>query len=187
MRRHLRKDLKEARERAPRLTGFVFVSGHPEVQPIDEELTTWRQRFIDEAKIDPDRLQLVFGGGLVEELARPEFARTRIELLGLSESPTHFKLVRARLGPDEGRLNSAFIPSADDYAAGRVHRPQAADQVLAHLERDGRALVRGIGASGKTVLAWLLALDAAKQRRPAYYLDLAPYSDSGEDHRQRPD
>jgi len=179
--RHMEKDLREARRRAPRLAGFVLVSGHPEVQPTDQELMTWRGRFIDEAGIDPDRLQLVFGGGLVEELARPEFARTRIELLRLSESPTHFKLVRARRGPDEGRLNSAFVPSAEDYAAGRVHRPQAADQVLAHLERDGRALVRGVGASGKTVLAWLLALDAAEQRRPAYYLDLSRYADSGED------
>ncbi len=177
---HLKEDLDKARRRAPRLTGFVFVSGHPEVHLTKHELRIWRRRFIDEAGIDPDRLQPVFGGGLVGELARPEFARTRIELLRLSESSTHFKLVRAGLGPDEGRLNSAFIPSAEDYAAGRVHRPQAAGQVLAHLERDGRALVRGIGASGKTVLAWLLALDAAEHRWPAYYLDLAKYADTGQ-------
>jgi len=135
----------------------------------------WRQRFIDEAGIDQDRLELVFSKELVEVLARPEFARTRIEVLGLSE-PKHFKLVRTKNRPDEERLGIHFIPSVEDYNAGRVHRPQIADQVLANLDRDGCVLVLGVGASGKSVLAWLLGLEAAKERRPAYLVDFADYA-----------
>jgi len=83
------------------------------------------RRFITEVRIPDDRLELVLGPGLVAHVARPEFARTRAEVLGISDSPTCFKLVRARNGPDEGRLID-FIPSADDYEKKRVHRPAAA-------------------------------------------------------------
>jgi hypothetical protein len=173
VRNHIEKDLKHARDRSPRLSGLIIVSGNPAAQPNATELEALRKRFVDEAHIDPDRLEFVFGGGLVEELARPEFARTRIEVLRLADAPLHFALIRARRSPDEGRLDSAFIPTEEDYEARRVYRPAATEEVLAHLERSGRALVRGVGASGKTVLAWLLGLEAAEQRRPAYYLDFA--------------
>ena len=177
---HLEEDLEKAQRRNPKLAGLVLVSGHPAVQPTHEESVAWRQRFIDQAGIAPDRINLVFGGGLVEELARPEFARTRIEVPGLPVTPRHFKLVLPKRGPDESRL-SDFIPSEEDYALGRVHRPAAADQVLAQLDRTRCALVRGVGACGKSVLAWLLALEAAEQRRPTYLLDLADYVDASPD------
>jgi len=177
VRRHIiEEDLKNARDRIPLLRGLIIVAGHPATQPNANELEVLRKRFVDEAHIDPDRLEFVFGNGLIEELARPEFARTRIELLQLADAPLHFALIRARRNPDEGRLNSAFIPSEEDYESRRVYRPLAADEVLAQLEQSGRALVRGVGASGKTVLAWLLGLEAAEQRRPAYYLDFARYA-----------
>lgn len=179
--KHLEEYLTRAREREPRLGGFIHLSGHPAVQLTQAEVTAWRQSFIDHAGIDPDRLELVFGGGLVEVLARPEFARTRIEILGLSDAPRHFKLVRAKRGPDESRLNSAFVPTDEDYAAGRVHRTEAADRVLERLRRDGCALVRGVGASGKSVLAWLLALEFTERRCPAYSLDVADYAEGSPD------
>ena len=178
VRRHLEDYLAKAREREPKLSGFIHVSGNPAVQLSDEDVTRWLNRFVDEAGIAPDRLDLVFGGGLVEVLARPEFARTRIEILNMSDSPAHFKLVRARQGPDEGRLHSAFVPSHDDYTAGHVYRPEAADQVIGRLARNGCALVRGVGASGKSVLAWLLSLESADRRFPAYTLDLADYAEA---------
>src|SRR5215210_5894172 len=139
---HLAEYLTKARECQPKLRGFIHVSGHPAVQLDQKEVLNWRQRFINEAGIDPDRLELVFGGGLVEALACPEFARTRTELLGLPDSPRYFKLVRAQRGPDESRLNNAFVPTDEDYAAGHVFRPEAADKVLSRLDRDGCALVR---------------------------------------------
>lgn len=178
--KHLREDLDKAIAHDPPLSGLIIVSGCPTVHLKDYEIADWRRRFITDACIPADRLELVFGPGLVADLAHPEFARTRVEVLGIDDAPTYFKPVRARMGPDEGRL-SDFIPSAEDYEKRRVYRPAAADEILAHLHQEGRALIRGIGASGKTVLAWLLGLEAAEQRRPAYYLDLARYPDSGDD------
>ncbi len=178
--RHLKKDLKNALTRSPKLSGLVLVSGHPDVQLSHDELVNWHKRFIDEAGISQDRIHLVFGGGLVEELARPEFARTRSEVLDLPVDPTHFKLVNPKRGPDEIRLRE-FIPSDEDYASGRVHWPAAAKQVIDRLEHTGCALVRGVGACGKSVLAWLIALEAAKQRLPAYLIDLADYVDANPD------
>src|SRR5258707_975753 len=120
--KHLEYYLTKARERKPKLAGFLHISGHPTVQMNHDDVTKWRKRFIDEAGIDPDRLELVFGGGLIEALAGPEFARTRIELLGLSGGPKHFKLARAKRGPDESRLNNAFVPSDQEFAFRKVHR-----------------------------------------------------------------
>jgi len=100
VRRHIEEDLKSACNRTPPLSGLILVSSHPSAQPNSEQLEELRKRFIDEAHIDPDRLELVFGNGLVEELARPEFARTRIEVLRLADAPLHFALIRARRSPD---------------------------------------------------------------------------------------
>ncbi len=169
--RHLEDDITKARDRTPKLSGFVFVSGQPAIQPDADELNKWRQRFADEAGLELECVDLVFGGQLVQELARPEFARTRAEILGLTDLPAWFELVRLSVPP--GSPQAEFIPTPDDYARGRVHRPLDADRVLGHLDKEGRALVRGVGASGKTVLAWLLALDTARAGLPAYYLDLA--------------
>ena len=172
VRKYLDEAIPKAKER--RLSGLVIVCGHPKVQFDPGEVRTWRRKFSDQAGIDPQSIHIVCGNALVQELSLPEFARTRLEILGVPLFPNHFKLVRAQCGPDQARLGD-FIPSDDDYAQGRVHRPAIADQVLAKLDQDRCALVRGVGACGKSVLAWLLALEAAAQRRPAYILDLAHY------------
>ncbi len=126
--KHLWEDLDKAIAHDPPLAGLIIGSGCPTVHLSADEIADWRGRFITDACIPADRLELVLGPGLVADLARPGFARTRAEVLRISDAPTHFKLVRARSGPDEGRLNSAFIPSAEDYEKGRVHRPAAADE-----------------------------------------------------------
>ncbi|MBI3387172.1 MAG: hypothetical protein HY027_05465 [Deltaproteobacteria bacterium] len=169
--KHLGEDVAKARDRTPKLSGFVFVSGQPAIQPDADELRTWRQRFADEAGLVLERVDLVFGGQLVQELARPEFARTRVEILGLPDLPGWFELVRPAVPPDSPQAE--FIPSPDEYESGWVQRPQDADRILDLLEKEGRALLRGVGASGKTVLAWLLALETTRAGWPAYYLDLA--------------
>ena len=139
---HLWEDLDKAGRLDPPLAGLIIVSGHPNVQYSPDEDAAWRQRFIDDVGIAPDRINFVFGSGLVGELACPEFARTRFEVLGLPVAPRHFKLFLAKRGPDERRL-SDFIPSDEDYALDRVHRPAAAEEVIARLERGRCALVRG--------------------------------------------
>lgn len=171
--KHLNKYLSKAKDSRPPLTGFIHVSGNPAAQFTVSEIAAWKERFINEARIDPARLDLVFGGGLVEILTRPEFARTRIEILGLSEAPQHFRLYRSRQSPDEARLGTTFRLTHDEYSACRVHRPALAEDVSARLERYRCAFVRGIGASGKTVLAWLIAMDHAAKRLPSYTLDIA--------------
>ena len=171
IRDHLKKDLSNACKRVPKLTGFVFVSGQPMIQLNTDELNMWRQLFSDKAGIELKHIDLVFGGRLVQELALPEFARTRVEVLGVTELPAWFELVRPNIPPNNPQAK--FIPTSDDYEKGRVHRPQVADQVLSHLEERGSALVRGVGACGKTVLAWLIALENVQKGWPTYYLDLA--------------
>jgi len=168
---HLKKDLSNACKRVPKLTGFVFVSGQPMIQPNTDELNMWRQLFSDKAGIELKHIDLVFGGRLVQELALPEFARTRVEVLGVTELPAWFELVQPNIPPNNPQAK--FIPTSDDYEKGRVHRPHVADQVLSHLEERGSALVRGVGACGKTVLAWLIALENVRKGWPSYYLDLA--------------
>ena len=155
---HLEKDIAKARDRTPKLSGFVFVSGQP-IQPDDDELNRWRQRFADEAGLELECIDLVFGGRLAQELTRPEFARTRVDILDLTYLPAWFELVRPNVPPDSPQAD--FIPTPDDYASGRVPvhwMPTASSAIWtrrAGLWCGGRCL-------GKTVLAWLLALDTAR-------------------------
>ena len=170
--KHLADDLKKASRRNPQLAGFVFVSGNPKIQLDAASVNGWKERFVTEAGLQPNSVDLVFGGRLAQELVRPEFLHTRIEILGLREHPFRFELVRTGSAPDY--TEAKFIPSAKDYEEERVHRPKVADTVLQHLDREGIALVRGVGASGKTVLAWQLAQEtSAKHGSSAYYADLA--------------
>lgn len=60
--RHLAEDLRKARDRVPRLGGFLFVSGQPTIQPSASELSRLRTKFTVEAGLSPDRVDLVFGG-----------------------------------------------------------------------------------------------------------------------------
>ena len=69
--KHLEEDLGKTQDKDPKLTGFVFVSNQPSIQPDDDELNKWRQRFMSEAGLKPDSVDLVFGGRLVQELAGP--------------------------------------------------------------------------------------------------------------------
>lgn len=171
--RHLREDLEKARAARPGLASFVFVSGHPEAQFSREELQQWHQRFAEQAGLEGDQFRLIYAQTLAHDLAEPKYARLRWVLLGIPSQPKLFKPVDPKVPWDAS--DSPFIPSAQEYKEGKVHRPELADRVADALTEHGLALVRGIGASGKTVLARLLALDAVRQDLPAYYLDLARY------------
>jgi hypothetical protein len=78
-----------------------------------------------------------------------------------------------------------FVPSIEEYAAGAVHRPDITPAILARLESPGWALVRGLGAAGKTVLAVQLALDWQASGGSAYYLDLTRLGDGAGDQAYR--
>ena len=85
-------------------------------------------------------------------------------------------MVRLALPPDNPQAE--FIPSSEEYENGWVHRSEYAERAVSHLESEGRVLVRGVGASGKTVLAWLLAVEASRLGRPAYCVDFTRLGES---------
>ena len=167
--KHLDQDVDKARKWKPTLAGLVFLSGQPDIQPSEDRLRRWRQKLV-KAGLESEHIDLVFGGRLVQELAGPEFARTRLEVLGISDLPDWFELVRPKVPPNP--LQAVFVPSPSEYERW-VHWPQVAEDIHARLEVEGRALVYGVGASGKTVLAWSFATEWYDKRRPSYYLDLA--------------
>ncbi|WP_444461480.1 hypothetical protein [Rhodobacter capsulatus] len=173
---HLLEYISKAAKLDPgKLASFIHVSVSPKVAFSPDEIADWTNKFVA-AGFAPDTVKLLFGQTLVHDLCGPEFVRARIEILGIQDRPTHFRLYRSKIGPDEGRLGD-FIPSWEDFDQGRVHRPAEAECVQARLDADGVALLRGIGASGKTVLAWLLAQDVMKKGLPAYSCDFADYPD----------
>lgn len=175
--KHLEEYLDKAKAlELGQLGGFIHVSVSPKASFPPEEIKSWTDKFVA-AGFARDKVELVFGQSLVLALTGPEFARTRIEVLGIPDLPTHFRLYRSKIGPDEERLGVSFIPNWEDFEKGRVHRPEAAAVVAERLDRDRIALVRGIGASGKTVLAWLLAQDVVKRGLPAFSFDFAEHAD----------
>ncbi|MCM2477849.1 hypothetical protein HGO38_30860 [Rhizobium sp. CG5] len=170
---HLNEYLEKATAlRADQLAGFLHVSISPKVSFRPHEIREWTEKFVA-AGFRRDRVELVFGQGLVEILTRPEFARTRMEILGVDDLPNHFRLYRSKVGPDENRLGTHFIPSWEDYEEGRIHQTELAKRVTEKLSSDRAALVRGIGASGKTVLAWQIAQEVLNLGFPAFFFDFA--------------
>ena len=170
---HLNGYLEKSKELgADRLRGFVHVSVSPRAAFTPQEIEVWTNRFI-EAGFKAEKIQLIFGQGLVEILTRPEFARTRMEVLGINDLPSQFSLYRTKIGPDQRRLGTSLVPSWEDYEGGRIHRPKLADTVATELSDKRIALVRGVGASGKSVMAWLLAQDTLETGLPAFLCDFA--------------
>lgn len=176
---HLQKDLEKAIAQEPPLAGLIVVSGSPEVTFTPDEIAHWQERFVSDAGIPAESFELVLGPELISRLARPEFARTRREILRVFDAPSRFEPIHAQLSPGERHLSRNIVPTAADYAAGRIHRPAAADDVVTKLAQAGIALIRGSAASGKTVLGWLLGLEADRNNRSAYYFNLD--SDGGFD------
>ena len=174
VKKHILMDIEKARQKRPSMAGFVFISGHPDVQFKAKELVAFKQGFA-KAGVPRKRCELIFGMSLARELAKPEFALLRHGILKLPITPKKFFLFVPKLEWESRQL--LFIPTAEDYLHGRVHRPQAADEVSSFLGQTGLVLVRGIGASGKTVMARLLALDREKLGLPSYYLDLARFDE----------
>ena len=174
VKKHIQEDIEKARQKSPFMAGFVFISGNPNVQFDTDELLYFKQAFI-KAGIPSERCELIFGMSLARELAKPEFALLIHSILHLPISPAKFSFFNPNLTWERNR--HLFIPSVEDYNHGRVHRPQVADEVLHILDQNGLVLVKGIGASGKTVLARLLALDVASQGLPSYYLDFARFDE----------
>jgi hypothetical protein len=95
-----------------------------------------------------------------------------------TEAHLPFRPVEDRENFGDEMIPDSFRPSRSEYREGLVYRPILADDVEQSLEQTGFALVRGKGASGKTVLALTIALGERFRGHTAYYLDL---TDRGKD------
>lgn len=160
---------------------FVYVAGHPDVQFLEEEINTLRDLAAAALGTRPGRIFIVGGDALQDAMCEPSLARARIELLGISDT-RRFVMVRRESGPDPTRrfrpgTGSPFIPTAEDLDAGTIHFPALGPQVNDRLDTDRFCFVRGFGASGKSVLAWLIGLQYADRFEPSYVADLQTFAD----------
>jgi len=173
--KHLDEDLKKAANHSPKLGGYIHVNAYPNHQPTQEERKPYLEKF-SVLGIPPENIHLVIGMDLVTVLTRPEFAATRLELLGIAERPkplSHLVDTIPRASP-LGKI----IPTMEEYESGLVTLPPKADDAWTLLNEPGVLLMQGIGASGKTVLAKALGLRWRREERgPVYYLDLAEIGD----------
>ena len=179
--KHIAADYGKAKDgKHKKLTGFLFVAGYPKKRADPNDIGRWTAKF-RALGIDEQRIHILVGMGLVRELAQPQYAGTRLTILGIRDCPPHFKMLGEHTTANEREY--LFEPSAQDYKLGLVHRPKLADAVEAQLRERDWVLVRGRGAAGKTVMVNLIAAGADYRSLPIYYLDLAGCAEREEDIR----
>lgn len=172
--RHLEKDFKNAiNSKYPKLAGYLFIAGSPTNVPA-KKIAGYKNKFV-KIGIPKDKVDIVIGTRLVSELAEPEFARVRHTILGLRNLSDYFSM--SRIGVDTSERVGVFQPEPDEYGKGWVYRPELAGKVEVCLSKEGCALVRGRGASGKTVLARMITMGDKYSRLPSYYIDLSQFAD----------
>ena len=173
--RHLEEDLDHIAALGDgRLAGYLFVSLADE--PRDTTCIQDIYARLARLGVPVDRVQIVFRRQLVAELTQPAFCRVVHEILKLHCDCTPFSLVqRAKIF---GRGDSV-VPELKEYLELKVHRCNQVDEVESRLQVAGYAVVRGVGASGKTVLAAQVALGRFFAHAPTYYLDLTIEQDIG--------
>jgi len=171
---HLEKDIQRLALESESVGVFMFVAWAK--SPPRDQLQKYRERIVA-LGVPIDRIFLVFREQFVRDIAHPRFVRQWVDPLHLPVSSLPFELIdEAHQLFGAERLGSSFVPSRSEYIGGLVHRPGLADFVEQRLTTDGWALVRGIGAAGKTVLATLIALGQSFALRPSYYLSLGGWS-----------
>jgi len=171
---HLEDDLKKAENPGyQNLVGYLFIAGCSANVPTSE-IVVYKDKFV-KIGIPKNKIDIVIGTRLVSELAEPEFARVRHTILGLRNLPDYFNM--SRIGVNTREHVGVFQPEPDEYGKGWVYRPELADKVELSLSKEGCALVRGRGASGKTVLARMITMGEKYSHLPSYYIDLSQFAD----------
>ncbi|WP_223514787.1 hypothetical protein [Pseudomonas sp. GL-R-26] len=169
--KHLTADLEKAKNPLNfNLSGYFFVAGYPDHEPTGAEIKEWSEKFVN-LGIPAKNIQLMIGKHLVMELSRPKYAQIRQSLLGLASSSIYFESIRESLLLK--RSANLIQPTEDEFASGKVFKPNVADSVIEELQNEGLCLVRGHGACGKTTLAYWIGLSDRYFPAPVYYFDLA--------------
>jgi hypothetical protein len=174
--RHLHTDLTEniASIEKGKLAAFIFIAWAP--APPLEQLEGPRKKLLDYG-VPPENIRFVFRQELTATLRQPRFAHTWLDPLGLRTHPRPFTLIEdARLYGKPGDRWS-FAPALEEYRSNSVHRSALAEVVERKLRTSGWALVRGVGASGKSVLGAQIGLAGAYAGGVAYYLNVADFGD----------
>jgi hypothetical protein len=172
---HIDQDIKKAQTKHVPLAGFMFVAWAR--TPVPELIQKYRDQIIC-LGVPAEKITFVFRQQLVRDLAQPRFAQLWVDPLKLPSDSYPFTLIEQMhtLLGCSGDLNT-FTPTKDEYLKNLVHRPAIATDVERQLETKDWCLVRGLGASGKTVLAVQIGLGNRFARGPVYYLDLSFFSD----------
>lgn len=166
---HLESDLEHLKD-GQKLASFFFVGGYPQRPPAESDIDAWKARFVNEG-IAADEVTILVGRNLVLELEEPQYARIRQQFLGISPEPSIFRLIGKGGAPD-GAIGS-FQPTEADFSNGLIEAPAMLAQVLKSLVDQKTCLVSGVGASGKTTLAELVARSVNYEVLPSWYVDLA--------------
>lgn len=169
--RHLKKDVENAQGKDYyNLSGYFFVGGYPDHAPTAEELKDWIGKFAA-LGIPRASITLLIGRDLVAELSGPQYARIRQVHLGIASAPACFQLMGTTALVD--KKLGLFQPTQDEFSNGRVAKPKLFPSVLNEISSNKCALIRGLGAAGKTTLAQLVSRDPLIAPHPAWYLDIA--------------
>lgn len=174
--RHLHTDLTKNLPSIVKgkLAAFIFVAWAP--RPPPEQLEGPRKKLLDYG-VPPENIRFVFRQELTATLRQPRFARTWLDPLDLRTHLRPFTLIeQASLYGKRGDRWS-FAPALEEYRINSVHRSALAEVVERKLRTSGWALVRGVGASGKSVLAAQIGLAGAYADGVAYYLDVTRFGD----------
>jgi hypothetical protein len=153
------------------VAAFLFAAWHK--TPSAADLLPFRKRLLS-LGVPAEKALLIFREQLIHELARPRCARLWAEPLNLPVSALPFERVEkaTQLFGSEHQADT-FAPLPVEYLQHKVHLPALAVPTEQRLQEVGWALIRGRGASGKTVLAAGIALRSGSV--PAYYLDLTDF------------
>jgi hypothetical protein len=167
--KHLTTDLEHARDlKYLNLSGYVFVGGYPDASLAKDEAREAIQAF-GAAGVPLDRVTILVGHDLVEELRYPAYAQIRWLYFGLETTPTGFKAIVDAAPAAEGL--DPFVPTRKEFEKGYVGAPDLLKTVLDELDQEGVCLISGLGAAGKTTLAQLVGYDKRVAPSPCWIAD----------------
>jgi len=166
---HLGEDVDKISTHRHKIASFIFIAWA--TPKATDDPSTWHQKIVD-LGVDTE---FIFGKQFVRDLKDPRYAPLWSDL-GLAISCDPLELI-GRSDLFGGDDLDTYQPTRAEYVDGLVHRSSVFDDVMRQLGDRHHALIRGEGASGKTVLATQIAFasryyDGDDKPHIVYYVDL---------------